>query len=912
MQQSSNLAGFNKSFLQMEPMEKVLYVCAHLISRMQFSEVINDAVEKFEPFDIEHCSEEVAWIISLITFFIPDIFQLEHFSSILLNYQNGPKLIALFLLNQSESFDLVLERLLSLKPYDENGYLAKQRHQALFQLFQLQPDQAERYLSDLLCSENHLNLVVKMLCSTDIFQEQFVVDTLIAHLTNKTGLFTTYITKTHRPSMKRIVDRVTNIMAKIDRNNDELNERVILLICLISSYPSSRLSATDCQHWILFLTTCPNLVNNQRDEIAEKYLIVFFQWIRDLATSSEHSSLSQLMLLVAIHMNTNKGDELSRLLSSVLGFKVNDTLRKLVTVKTLYLQHAVTDRDVAEKAAKLGVTKDLSANTSGYLPVHCINHLLSSRTFSKHQIPIQNWIKNQIKSCALPIHPVMTNLLQSFSDSCIPAPISEDQPNKNYNDTIDEAFFEEIFSADLFDETVVVKQVLSLFYLLHFTYKLDTSPISKMNLGSKQPPTPYSQKLWAKVPIRYLLLLLDERPAAFQHIRNICLRFIGVSMPHMLPTMNVVLEDGLVSFKLNPNDVHVSPVAFRASLENMQTDVSSFSVYLNQIDSSSLQEQYVRIWQRFENLIPRRLYQDTLQVWLNTPQAAVSGIIQVDNELLLAETPLILFRVDERIFKSPPHFLCLMHMLSFYLDASKNANHIRLLKAKAQHTSKSEIEEKSQLLKSYIGTQYLAVVQLLLELCDDTSNSLAALNGAEQLEEIKKIACGQIHQMFIADSLLPKLVHFNTYPLRLIPIMVKGVPSAHVLIGFIGELLTSANLERRIFGIVLMAELTQQYKIPTAFSGASLISDVLDTLLSCSITEQHIVLFNQVVPALASLIKVSPFTAPSLLDTLQRVRQIALSRIAVYASIVAAQASPEKSLLAMVEKTMEDCERLQI
>uniref|UniRef100_A0A915ELL3 Uncharacterized protein n=1 Tax=Ditylenchus dipsaci TaxID=166011 RepID=A0A915ELL3_9BILA len=823
MQQSSNLAGFNKSFLQMEPMEKVLYVCAHLISRMQFSEVINDAVEKFEPFDIEHCNEE---------------------------------LIALFLLNQSESFDLVLERLLSLKPYDENGYLAKQRHQALFQLFQLQPDQAERYLSDLLCSENHLNLVVKMLCSTDIFQEQFVVDTLIAHLTNKTGLFTTYITKTHRPSMKRIVDRVTNIMAKIDRNNDELNERVILLICLISSYPSSRLSATDCQHWILFLTSqtsaksnllklalaailaCPNLVNNQRDEIAEKYLIVFFQWIRDLATSSEHSSLSQLMLLVAIHMNTNKGDELSRLLSSVLGFKVNDTLRKLVTVKTLYLQHAVTDRDVAEKAAKLGVTK--------------------------------NWIKNQIKSCALPIHPVMTNLLQSFSDSCIPAPISEDQPNKNYNDTIDEAFFEEIFSADLFDETVVVKQVLSLFYLLHFTYKLDTSPISKMNLGSKQPPTPYSQKLWAKVPIRYLLLLLDERPAAFQHIRNICLRFIG-----------------------NQNDVHVSPVAFRASLENMQTDVSSFSVYLNQIDSSSLQEQYVRIWQRFENLIPRRLYQDTLQVWLNTPQAAVSGIIQVDNELLLAETPLILFRVDERIFKSPPHFLCLMHMLSFYLDASKNANHIRLLKAKAQHTSKSEIEEKSQLLKSYIGTQYLAVVQLLLELCDDTSNSSAAQNGAEQLEEIKKISCGQIHQMFIADSLLPKLVHFNTYPLRLIPIMVKGVPSAHVLIGFIGELLTSANLERRIFGIVLMAELTQQYKIPTAFSGASLISDVLDTLLSCSITEQHIVL-------------------SSLLDTLQRVRQIALSRIAVYASIVAAQASPEKSLLAMVEKTMEDCERLQI
>lgn len=55
----------------------------------------------------------------------------------------------------------------------------------------------------------------------------------------------------------------------------------------------------------------------------------------------------------------------------------------------LYLQHAVTDRDFAEKAAKLGVTKGLNANSIGYLPVHCVNHLLSSRMFSKYQIPIQ-------------------------------------------------------------------------------------------------------------------------------------------------------------------------------------------------------------------------------------------------------------------------------------------------------------------------------------------------------------------------------------------------------------------------------------------------------------------------------------------------------------------------------------------
>lgn len=59
------------------------------------------------------------------------------------------------------------------------------------------------------------------------------------------------------------------------------------------------------------------------------------------------------------------------------------------------------------------------------------------------------------------------------------------------------------------------------------------------------------------------------------------------------------------------------------------------------------------------------------------------------------------------------------------------------------------------MLKSYIGTQYLAVVQLLLELCDGN------LNDLPELAEIREICCAQIHQMFIADSMLPKLVHFN-------------------------------------------------------------------------------------------------------------------------------------------------------
>lgn len=48
------------------------------------------------------------------------------------------------------------------------------------------------------------------------------------------------------------------------------------------------------------------------------------------------------------------------------------------------------------------------------------------------------------------------------------------------------------------------------------------------------------------------------------------------------------------------------------------------------------------------------------------------------------------------------------------------------------------------------------------------------------------------------------------YPLNLIPVMVKGVPSAHMLINSIGDLLTADNFKRRIFAVNLMAELIEK------------------------------------------------------------------------------------------------------
>ena len=95
-----------------------------------------------------------------------------------------------------------------------------------------------------------------------------------------------------------------------------------------------------------------------------------------------------------------------------------------------------------------------------------------------------------------------------------------------------------------------------------------------------------------------------------------------------------------------------------------------------------------QIWERYDSVVPRRLHEDTIRLWLKSPEAAsVAQLDMRDNEFLIAHTPLVLFRADNRVFRSPPHMRCFCRLLSFYLAASRDFNYLRLTKA-APYSSK--------------------------------------------------------------------------------------------------------------------------------------------------------------------------------------------------------------------------------
>ena len=86
----------------------------------------------------------------------------------------------------------------------------------------------------------------------------------------------------------------------------------------------------------------------------------------------------------------------------------------------------------------------------------------------------------------------------------------------------------------------------------------------------------------------------------------------------------------------------------------------------------------------------------------------------------------------------------------------------------------------------------------------------------EALHTSRKLICNFIHTIFIdgdRDMLLAKILHFQTYPLDLIPIVVELIPSLYIVLTFIPELTRQPQLEKQIFGILIACHLCEKYPL---------------------------------------------------------------------------------------------------
>ncbi|CAG9536504.1 unnamed protein product [Cercopithifilaria johnstoni] len=898
-----------------------LKIVAFLLDRIAKNKENN--ATNLDIFEQESTLEEVICAMTICALHIPSRFDPALITHSLLAVPNAVTVITMLVCNVSDSLESTVDCLLRAQLPDDDSVVSKNRNNLLLKLLSIDPYLVEPSISQLLdanaSSGNSLALMLICICLSNTQ----LINNLLCALLNKRSLAVFIHRSSDKPAVKLLRDRISEVIRAFSSStmNDGTEATLAQLLAVLRINAGMRLSYDETNSWLLFLTrtdlnddryimtalsaiiACPQLIplHLGDEKEVEASIIAFLDWLKQRAASNASPTLQQFFILLSIHLHAGQSEQLAALISSVLAFKVTVNVRNLTTLKNLFLRHAMTERDIAERASQMPVTRLLSSHHQGFLPAHCITQLLSTNSFSKHSVPIQDWIGAQIANCSTPLHPVVTDLLDAYAASCFTA-----SEFSSANCPLSEEFVLNLFSGEVMDENKMVPRLLTFFFLLCYRKSFE----SHAQRRTVQPF--YSVKIEEVIPVRFLLNVVETRPDHFRAVRSPLVYLCGLYYPYMLPTVDSLLlsvDDELKNPEMRTiaRGIPLSTSLLLKAFDGIDENPSNSMRFIRLLQKSTLREQMqamdaivhamvvalnpstpllfasgaVAIWKRLENIVPRSLCEATVCAWSTD---------ELKHDLLV-EQPLFLFRCDERLFENEILFPCYLRILSFYLSASRT-----FLLQKLQNNQSGRDEqriEREELTRSLIGAQDSAVVQILLEICGRFKNIT-----------IHRLCCAYIHQMFIADPVLSKLVHFQGYPLRLIPLAVREIPSMHICLEFVHEILALADISKRMFAIVLIAELAQQYKIESSFIRVELLLDVLTTLSRALTTDENLRLLSKAVPSLGRMMSLFPQISADIAHLLMRISSIAASRIAVSATVLKTESCIEKHLIMLINNVL--------
>lgn len=700
-------------------------------------------------------------------------------------------------------------------------------------------------------------------------------------------------------------------------NDDEINA----LAQLVTSRPQPTPSGMRFVSLALcMLIACPSLVSTTllENKAIEwlQWLIkedVFFGRRSDASTS-----LGEMLLLLAIHFHGNQISAIGELVCSTLAMKIPIRPNSTNRIKQVFTQDLFTEQVVASHAVRVPVTPKLNANIPGYLPVHCIHQLLKSRAFLKHKVPIKSWIYKQICNSVRPLHPVMPALIDVYVNTLIvPNPqgkVNVDHMHKSFSESeILHIFRSNSTSTNVLGEithsasTIVgmpatldcdelskyqvqcplTAQLLMLYYLVLYE---DTriSNLSNANMSGRKVKE-YTNNFLSELPMKYLLQKAQQYHNEYVGIFHPLLRLIVSNYPHLS------MVDDWLEVHCNSNQYH------KQVLQSPASSMRKIQIALKQIDFNKLDTEpgkavpvlktllklppenlaqtaeiivdnlpkvfqqkvprsiknlYLDIWLRLNGVLPISFWRNSLTSIMASEDYVHRCTFVMENML----DPLQVLRCSRQVFQSSHTLIILLRILQGSLAASKAHLNIQM-QSKQIIDKNGQVQcdtDREELKTALIASQESAAVHILLEVMADMHANGDSRVSSLELRETQGIICSFIHQAFISEPSLAKLVHFQTYPREVIPMMVKGVPSMHICIDFLHEFLSMPEMDKQIFTIDLTSHLVLKYAIPKSLSVSKFCINTIQSALSLLSTEAKCKYLRNILPALIRFAEAFP------------------------------------------------------
>ncbi|XP_037543533.1 integrator complex subunit 2 [Nematolebias whitei] len=748
------------------------------------------------------------------------------------------------------------------------------------------------------------------------------------------------------------------------RPTDEEAEQLLQLM-------TSRPPATPAGVRFVSLSFCkllafPTLVSTPEQE---QLMVMWLSWmIKEEeyfeSAAGVSASFGEMLLLVAMYFHSNQLSSIIELVCSTLGMKIAIKPSSLNKMKTIFTQEIFTEQVVTAHAVRVAVTNSLSANITGFLPIHCIYQLLRSRAFTKHKVSIKDWIYRQLCETTTPIHTQLIPLIDVYINSIL-TPASKANPEAT-NQPITEQEILNVFQSSQGDGSrggrqrySITTQLLILYYILSYEENLLAS--TKQLALMQRKPKSYSAALMDQIPIKYLVTQAQGLQQELGGLHSALLRLLATNYPHLCLVEDWVCEEEVTGtlpllrrMMLPTNTCRYTQSQLHQAFQKLPSSsprlmrilehltllspgdlipyaealTASMALLLEPAVPRRLMQTLNKLWMVLNTVMPRRLWVMTVNAL--QPSAKLLGQQKYTQNDLMVD-PLIVLRCDHRVYRCPPLMDIVLHMLNGYLTASKAYLQCHLKETAdfdRQNQTVSNVGAPGQadtpevtreeLKNALLAAQDSAAVQILLEICLPTSEeqqlganteSLLRSNlgpapdktkpGSQgptarvdvgdaepegglfsDLREVQCLICCLLHQMFIADPNIAKLVHFQGYPRALLPLTVAGIPSIHICLDFIPELLAQPQLEKQTFAIQLLSHLCTQYALPKSLCVARLAISVMGTLLTVLSRAKRFTFFMPTLPCLVAFCQAFPPLYDDVAALLVQVGQVCASDVA--------------------------------
>ncbi len=298
----------------------------------------------------------------------------------------------------------------------------------------------------------------------------------------------------------------------------------------------------------------------------------------------------------------------------------------------------------------------------------------------------------------------------------------------------------------------------------------------------------YSHDLLSELPIKFLLQTAERDQERFGGIYPQLLRLCSTHFPHLCMVQDTltsdildVSEDSLIrprSGQLRISVAHVKEallalnhcpaqliLIMRRLLSLPASDVWQFSDlivshikdFMSPNAPQLLRHLFGQLWFHWNTVFPRKLWTLTINHVnkIVNGHASARTMKKITHDDLVID-PLQILRCDKRVFHCAPILEIVLYCLKACLAASKTklTQHLQenpIIDRSVSSQVTSDIE-REELKNALTAAQESAAVQILLEASRSVAHS--------HVREVKLI-CSYLHETFINDPNLAKLVHFQ-------------------------------------------------------------------------------------------------------------------------------------------------------